>query len=447
MDIPTQVGNEKSVSRYRKETGLLPAPLRVLSFLVFGLSHVAFGVMSKAYAEQSPINCALPHTDTRISECTVVKSASEYPGCLNASDITEHTCIVMDTDLSFCPDQPSVPITAIFDRSEKTLDCNNGIIDHGWGRTSLPNGKATTEVTRIPAVRFYDDRSLSDITVRNCTIRGTNHIGIQATRFYGGEFGGNGILDEGESLPIGHKNIVFEDLKIEDTGLGIYIGTYSQNVDINRVHVDNSQRIAIYSEAGSHGVRIRNSIITNNNTREAIAIDSTYDSEVSNTLFVNNREGGINLYQNCGELKGNVCPVLRTTPSNNNRIINNTFVNTGVSGVNVASRQGRNHASGWCATLDGKRGKFTDTAKNNVVSNNTFVCTEGTSLIVKNGPNTVSNNKIVARQRCVPFEISTGGLGASASSLLDGIVFNGNVIDSARPPRLRNLSSTVTIRD
>lgn len=405
------------------------------------------GMTSQAQAESQPINCALPHTDTRITQCAVVRNASEFPSCLSASDITEHTCIVMDTDLTFCANQSSMPITAIFDRSDRTLNCNNGVIDHGWGRTSLPNGRATTEATRIPAVRFYDDRSLSDITVRNCTIRGTNHIGIQATRYFGGTFGADGMLDEGEPLPVGHSNIIFEDLKIEDTGLGIYIGTYSDNVAINRVHVDNSQRIAIYSEAGSHGVRIRDSIITNNNTREAIAIDSTYDSEVSNTLFVNNREGGINLYQNCGELKGNVCPVLRTTPSNNNRIINNTFVNTGVAGVHVASRQGRNHSLGWCATLDGQPGQFTDTAKNNVVSNNTFVCTEGTSLIVKNGPNTVSNNTVIARESCVPFEISTGGLGPEASSLLDGIVFNSNNIDSARPPRLRNLSPNVTIND
>jgi len=412
-----------------------------------GLSLISLSVLSIAHAERGPINCALPHTDTRINECAVVTHASDYPGCLSASDIDEHTCIVMDTDLTFCPNQPSVPITAIFDRSERTLDCNNGIIDHGWGRTSLPNGTATTEATRIPAVRFYDDRSLSDITVRNCTIRGTNHIGIQATRFFGGEFGPDGVLDEGEPLPIGHTNITFEDLKVEDTGLGIYIGTYSKNVNINRVHVDNSQRIAIYSEAGSHGVRIRDSIITNNNTREAIAIDSTYDSEVSNTLFVNNREGGINLYQNCGELKGGVCPVLRSTPSNNNRITNNTFVNTGVAGVHVASRQGRNHSLGWCATLDGLPGQFTDTAKNNIVSDNTFVCTEGTSLIVKNGPNTISNNTIIARDKCVPFEISTGGLGSTASSLLDGIVFDSNAIDSTRPPRLRNLSSNVTIED
>lgn len=400
---------------------------------------------SCATAAQEPINCALPHTDTRLSQCTTVRHASEFPDCLKASDISGHSCIVMDTDLSFCPDEPSMPITAVFDRSERTLDCNGGVIDHGWGRHALPGGTATTETTRSPAVRFYDDRSLSDITVRHCTIRGTNHIGIQATRFFGGELGGNGVLDADEALPVGHHDLTFEDLLIQDTGLGIYLGTYSDRVAINRVHVDNSQRIAIYSEAGSHRVTIRDSIISNNNTREAIAIDSTYDSEVSNTLFVNNREGGINLYQNCGELKGIVCPIERSTPPNNNRIVNNTFVNTGVSGIHVASRQGRNHSLGWCASLNGLPGKFTDTAVGNVVSNNTFVCSEGTALVVNDGPNTLSGNTIVARDRCVPYEISTGGLGRSANRLLDGLTFTGNVIDSTRPPRLRNLSAEVTI--
>lgn len=398
-----------------------------------------------AIAAQEPINCALPHVDTRISECTIVRSASEFPNCLAANDIDAHTCIVMDADLQFCADQPSVPITAIFDRDDKTLNCAGGTIDHGWGRVELAGGTATTQATRIPAVRLYDDRSLSGITVRNCTIRGTNHIGIQATRFYGGQLGGNGVLDEGEALPVGHNNITFEDLVIQDTGLGIYLGTFSDNVNINRVQVDNSSRIAIYSEAGSHNVRITNSIISNNNSREAIAIDSTYDSEVSNTVFLNNREGGINLYQNCGELKGIVCPVIRSTPSNNNRIIGNTFINTGVSGVHVASRQGRNHSLGWCATLNGLPGQFTDTSQDNVVSDNTFVCSEGTAIIVKDGPNTISNNKVLARDECVPFEISTGGLGADASPMLDGLVFDGNEIDSTRPPRLRNLSPSVSI--
>ncbi|MGQ7846497.1 right-handed parallel beta-helix repeat-containing protein [Granulosicoccus sp. 3-233] len=404
------------------------------------------GCISHSHAERDPIDCSLPHVDQRLSQCKMVRRASEFSGCLSTADISEHSCLLMDADVSFCSANDSLPITAFFDQNQRTLDCAGGAIDHGWGRVSLPQGIATTQRTRMPAVRLINDQSLSDITVRNCTLRGTNHMGIEATRFFGGELGPDGKVGAGEALPVGHQKLRFENLVIEDTITGIYLGNYSHDVDIHQVSIDNTQRIAIYSEAGSHDVRIRQSLISNNQSREAIAIDSTYDSEVSDTLFVNNREGGINVYQNCGELKGIVCPVIRSTPPNNNRIIGNRFVNTGVSGVQIASRQGRRHRSGWCATLDGRSGKFTDTAEGNLVADNTFVCHEGTSLVIQDGPNTIRDNTVVARQRCVPYEVSTGGHGRSKRHLLDGLQLLNNRIDTARPPRLRNLSDEVTIR-
>lgn len=427
-----------------------PAPvdtLSRLSSLVAGCVLLMTGCTSTTHAERMPINCALPHVDKRLAQCTQIRHASDFPACLSSQHITEHTCLIMDADLSFCSGTDSLPITVIFDRDDRSLNCAGGTIDHGWGRTSLPGGPATTQARRKPAVRFMDDRSLSGITVQNCTLRGTNHMGIQATRFFGGELGPDGELDENEPLPVGHRELRFENLKIQDVVTGIYLGNFSETVTIEGVHIDNSQRIAIYSESGSHDVHITDSIISNNRTREAIAIDSTYDSEISDTLFVNNREGGINLYQNCGELKGIVCPVIRSTAPNNNRITGNRFVNTGISGLQIASRQGRRHSTGWCATLNGRPGKFTDTSEGNIVSGNTFVCDEGTSLVVHDGPNRISDNTIIARERCVPYEISTGGHRRNKSHLLDGLYLTGNRIDAMRPPRLVNLSTSVTIDD
>lgn len=399
-----------------------------------------------ACAAQQPINCSLPHTDTRMSECTVVKQASEFGSCLNASDVSEHTCIIMDTDLAFCDAQQAINVSAIFDQSNKTLDCAGGSIDHGWSNLSSDSIEPTNRARQMPFVRFVDDRSLSNITVKNCTMRGTFHAGIQMTRFFGGQLGGDGILDETESLPIGHKNITLEDLKIEGTQVGIYLGNFSEDISINRVHIDGTKRIAIYSEAGSHKIKITNSTISNNQTREAVAIDSTYNSEISNTRFLNNREGGINVYQNCGELKGSVCPVVRSTPPNGNKITDNVFINNGVTGVQIASRQGRNHSLGWCDSLNGLPGKFTDTSVNNVVENNTIHCSEGTALVLMDGPNSVRNNNIVATGQCVPLEISTGGFGKSKSQLLNGLVVEGNRIDSTRPPRLRNVGDDVVFK-
>jgi len=427
-----------------KPSGLSPRAGTLLR--VIGIPIAGVCLSACAVAAQQPINCALPHTDNRMSECTIVKRASEFGQCISASDVPEHTCVLMDQDLQFCDSGQAINFSAIFDESDKTLDCAGGSIDHGWSNVSAPNITPTLRSKQMPFVRFFDDRSLSNISVKNCTMRGTFHAGIQMTRFFGGELGGDGKLDESEALPVGHKSITFEDIKIEGTEVGIYLGNFSEDIDINRVHIDGTRRIAIYSEAGSHKVRITNSTISNNRTREAVAIDSTYNSEISNTSFLNNREGGINVYQNCGELKGSVCPVIRSTPSNNNRILNNTFINNGITGIQIASRQGRNHSLGWCATLNGLPGQFTDTSQDNVVEGNVIRCSEGTALVLMDGPNEVSKNTIVASKNCIPMEISTGGFGGDKSQLLDGLNVFDNTIRSKRPPRLRNVGDGVTLK-
>ena len=411
----------------------------------FAVASLLALVAFSAYAEREPINCTVPSEDNSLNQCERVRYASEFTDCLSSDDIIKHTCVVMDSDLAFCDSQTNIPITAHFNESDKSLDCNGGTIDHGWGRVTLPEGPATTEAKRSPGIRLVNDESLSDLTVSNCTIRGTNHMGINASRFFGGQLGGDGVISGDEPLPIGHRKLVFENLNIEDTITGVFLGNFSEDVTLRNVNIDNSERIAIYSEAGSHRIVLEDSIISNNQSREAVAIDSTYDSEIRNTVFINNREGAVNVYQNCGELKGIVCPVIRSTPSNNNVISGNRFIGNGVSGLIIASRQGRNHNEGWCATLDGRAGKFVDTAQGNVVTNNTFVCQEGTSLTVHDAPNVVSDNTIIAKGNCVPFEISTGGLGKDYRHVLDGLTFKNNLVETVRPPRLRNLSNDMDV--
>lgn len=406
---------------------------------------------SSALADRQPINCAIgdePEAFLRHT-CTTVRHASEFDGCVASGDIDAHACIVMDADLSFCDAGTDVPITAYFDRPGHTLDCAGGTIDHGvvttgGGRPAPARAEATTPEARMPGVWFRRDVSVSDAAVRNCTVRRTGHHGVTMQRSFRGQLDGEGRQADG-SAPLGHHDIVFQDLVLEDLISGIYLGNYSRDITMERVVVDATQRIAIYSESGSHRLSLRDSVIANNRTREAVAIDSTYDSEIIDTLFVDNRDGGINLYLNCGELKGSVCPVIRDTPSNNNRIVGNRFVGNGTTGVQVASRQGRKHADGWCATLDGQAGRHTDTAQDNTVEDNLFVCHEGTALVVMDGPNRIADNQIVARGACVPLEVSTGGLGRDASEALDGLVLSGNRIDSTRPPRLRNLPAGVSL--
>ena len=222
----------------------------------------------------------------------------------------------------------------------------------------------------------------------------------------------------------------------------MYLGNFSRDVTLERVRIDGTERIALYSEAGTHRLSVTDSSFTNNRTREAVALDSTYDSEIVDSTIAHNREGGIFVYRNCGELKGTVCPVVRSTAPNGNRFRGNRFVANGDVDLQIASRQGRNHNEGWCESLDGRQGQFTDTVEDNTVEDNVFVCRDGTALAIKDGPNLARGNRIVAREACVPVEISTGGLGRDAAPLLDGLVVQGNDIDATRPPRLRNVDGS-----
>ncbi len=409
--------------------------------------YLSFLMLSPGFlfANDDVLNCAIAHTDNRIQQCPEVRYASEFGACLSSADIDSHVCVIMDEDLSLCDAEQSVAITAMFDRSNKTLDCQGGTIDLGWSSETVSSHIANAR--NLPMVRFYDDRSLSNITVQNCHMRGTLHAAVQMIRFFGGELGGNGKLDEGEPLPLGHNNITLENLTIVGGQTGVYLGNFSQDIVMNNLNISDTKRIAVYSEAGSNRISLTNSTITNNKTREAIAIDSTYDSLISNNVIANNREGGIHVYQNCGELKGTVCPVVRSTPPNNNQILDNTFINNGISSLQIASRQGRRHALGWCATLNGLPGQFQDTAQDNLVQGNTINCDDGVALVLMDGPNTVRNNDIVASNGCIPYEVSTGGFTNVKSDVLQGLKIQNNNIVSSRPPRLRNVNGGVTINN
>ena len=400
-------------------------------------------------AADEEIDCSVPDTDRFVEyRCATVLRASELGGCIDDDTIDGHACIVMDADASFCDADVTTAITAVFDRPGVDLDCAGGAIDHGidangGGRPAPPREPVAAHPNGpAPAVWFPTDRSLSDIAIRNCTIRRTGERGIAMFRFFGGQLDANGRMADGGE-PLGHHDILMQDLYLENLKTGIYLGNYSRDVTMERLVIDGTDRIALYTESGSHRVTLKDSVIANNLTREAVAIDSTYDSTLENNLFVDNREGAVNLYQNCGELKGIVCPVVRDTPPNGNRIAGNRFVDNGITELQVASRQGRKHSAGWCATLDGEPGRHRDTAEDNTVVDNVFVCDEGTALTVMDGPNLVAGNRIVARERCVPYEISTGGLGREASDELLGLEFEANAVDSVRPPRLRNVPEAV----
>ncbi len=398
-----------------------------------------------ATANEEFLDCSIATPDRFLEHrCSTVHRASEFTDCLGGDDIQGHACVLMDADLNFCDAETSTAITAVFDRNDVALNCAGGYIDHGvdtnGGGRSAPQAEPAIDnpARYAPAIWFLHDRSLSNISIENCSIRRTGERGIGMFRYFNGQLGPDGLTHSAEE-PLGHHDVLLRNLYVENVKTGLYLGNFSRNIVMDNLVFDGTDRIAVYIEAGSRELTLKNSVFTNNHTREALAFDSAYNSVIENNLFIDNREGAVNLYQNCGELKGQVCPIVRDTPPSGNRITGNRFIDNGITGLQLASRQGRLHGTDWCATLDGEAGRFTDTSENNVVTNNTFVCDEGTALVVMDGPNEVSDNTITARNRCVPFEVSTGGLGREAAHILNGLHFRGNTVETVRPPRIRNL--------
>lgn len=424
-------------------------PSRVsFSHWLLVISALSTGCMT---ANKKHLDCSIATPDNYIAHrCPTLLRASEFDGCLSNESVEGYACVLMDADLSFCDAETSAAITTVFDRSDVALDCAGGAIDHGVDT----NGGGRPVAAREPAIAnpnlyapgiwFLHDRSLSNIQIDNCTVRRTGERGIGLFRYFNGQVDAQGRTSTGEQA-LGHHDISLTNLYIENVKSGMYLGNYSRNIVMDNLVFDGTDRIALYVEAGSHQLTLKNSVFANNHTREALAFDSAHSSVIENNLFIDNREGAINMYQNCGELKGQVCPIIRHTPPNNNRVIGNSFIDNGVSGVQLASRQGRLHGFDWCASLDGQAGRFTDTAENNVVKDNVFVCDEGTALIVMDGPNQVNGNTVIARERCVPYEVSTGGLGRDDRDILQGLDMYDNTIDSTRPPRLRNLPAGLQI--
>ena len=133
-----------------------------------------------ATAQEHFLDCSIARPDNYLQHrCPTLLRASEFNGCLSEADVDGYACVLMDDDLSFCDADTTTAITAIFDRSDVSLDCAGGIIDHGvdsngGGRTSTVLEPVISNPNLYaPGIWFMSDRSLSDIQVSNCTIRRT----------------------------------------------------------------------------------------------------------------------------------------------------------------------------------------------------------------------------------------------------------------------------------
>lgn len=271
--------------------------------------------------------------------------------------------------------------------SDTTLDCNGSIFD----------GKNINGLNKAGLTIDSEGKKISNITVRNCVFRNFKG-GIRITWNKPDSEKGNNRKAIYERTP---SNIHLNNLRVEENdGVGIYIDDYVTGVVVQDSTILRNEGVGIYLEHSTKKNTIRNNRIIGNGarpgraSREGIAVDSSAENTIENNYFENNAAGGIFIYKNCGEMpgKGYGERLIRWQHSDNNRIVNNKFVNE-KTGIWIASRQSRNLESWGCADkpMDEYGKYFQDYANGNLIFGNKFHSNE-TGIRIEGDYNEIKNN-------------------------------------------------------
>jgi len=264
-------------------------------------------------------------------------------------------------------------------KSDTSLNCNGSVFDGG----------NTTSSGLIVGGR---DEPIQNVQVENCGFR--NYTGNAITVSY------KGMSDDiEENYRRAPKNIRFNQITIENSRLGFFIGSYSSKVVISNSRVSGSFGTAIYLEYSSRENEIYNNYFFRNGfdddgkrKREALAVDSSANNKIQNNVFDSNGNGSIFLYKNCGEKSSQKENWQRWQHSDRNLISGNVFRNE-VVGVWIASRQSRDLSKWDCGdrSMGDSGAYFEDFANENVVADNQF-CGTKRPVRIEGDSNQVVNN-------------------------------------------------------
>lgn len=319
-----------------------------------------------ATAAQADTDCSVRDAAHDDPTWSCLPASNWSGGCVPSSAFNSWHCLELDADAMLCNDGGTFNMTVYLAHDNVSLDCNGQVIDHHY-----QDGDS-----KRPGIRTPYSYSVQNIGVKGCTIQNTGRYGIDLKRFFRG--------DELNGPMTGHHTIEVSEVAIHSPQQwGIYVGQNSRGVVLSAVTIDGAYG-GVYLEAGSSGTRISDTTVVNSTTREAIAIDSS-DKNIIESSFFSGNPDGINLYKNCGETSGQVCPIHRTTGANENLVRDCTF---GGNSVNVAWRQFKLYGLGFCEDID-LLGYWHDHAEDNVFDGNDF---DYSNLDVNDGPIIVHKN-------------------------------------------------------
>lgn len=341
-------------------------------------------------------------------------TASSFQGeCIPSAAFQKWGCLELDSRASLCEDGGSFNMSVYLAHDGAALDCHDQIIDHQY-RDGDP---------KYPGMRTPYSHSVSDIEIRNCTIQNTGRYGIDLKRLFRGP--------ELVGAMAGHRNIRLNKVSIAHARQwGIYVGQNSRGVSIIEASIDDAYG-GVYLEAGSAGTQLVDSVILNSHSREGLAIDSSADNVIEGCRFSGNSDA-VNIYTNCGETSGQVCPISRVMAADRNVLRGNVFVG---GDVHVAWRQFKLYGVGFCEKL-GLLGYFRDRAADTFVLSNRF---EGADLDIDDGSVVVQGNQFIHGARME--------LGATRPLLYSGdaVEISGVVADNlfSRADDLRLVSAGI----
>lgn len=249
------------------------------------------------------------------------------------------------------------------------IDCQGGWFNDGKPTELIIRSEKKGEAWDCP----------SNITIRNCRIRGS-------IRIMG--MGRNGEAEEvrASSIREGHTaraqaaaptRILISGVEIEaDRRIPLYLAPGVTGVTIENCRLNGwSISVGLYLDAESGHNTIRNNTFALRPGREVVAIDGSADNRIEGNRFEKMPAGGISLYRNCGE--GGT--VRHQTPTGNT-ITGNHFDTRSLGsrsyGIWLGSRNG---ARIYCHQDDGypfgSSADNRDFADGNVVTGNIFTPT------------------------------------------------------------------------
>lgn len=330
---------------------------------------------------------------------------------LNCSAISDQQVITVKGHLKLnngC-DLTGKGVRFVLDSANTSLDCNGAQLSPREGEET--NKSAITIAPKT-------DQAISNIAVANCHVSGYGHAlhihqhtnpNIRYVK---------GFIDPDANRALAPHDIRIINLSSRGSdNSGIFVGDHVHHVSFDRLTVMRSGTVGLYLEFGSQHNSIQHSVFIDNGyrtfkpNREAISVDSSSFNRIKDNEFIHNGAGGIQLYRNCFEHAGDPSRsnhFKRTESAANNVIEHNTFRDEPV-GVWVASRQSRNLKGFECGAYPLAEtfiaSYYIDSAKNNVIKDNTFINVDQGIIVEDDGTQIIGND--FTQVRGVPFKIGS----------------------------------------